>query len=248
MTTIKHISFVALASLTLASCTPHLTQQQCHSMNWRQMGYADGSQGRVQRNLQSMVTDCAKFNITINSQGYRKGWRAGTREFCQPSVAFKMGTEGKTYNDICPAHLAAAFNHAWHRGLRKYCIPSTGYNLGRSGHLFPNFCAPARAVAFRNAYDRGYRVYQNIQNIQSDINSVNARMTEAQIRVRRKNQDIYHSLRHKKMPGEKHNHYQTHERIRQDKQDVHQLNNQLDQMRDHRDNLQRQLNHENGRG
>ena len=142
-------------------------------MNWYQVGFTDGSLAKNQRDLSRDIRDCAKFKLKVSTQQYAKGWRAGTRQYCQPNTAYQLGVNGRTYNHICPADLRGPFNQAWHRGLRRYCIPSTGYQLGQAGHSMPGFCGGGQIVAFRTAYQRGYTLYLKTRDVQSQVNNTN---------------------------------------------------------------------------
>ncbi len=52
----------------LTACVPHLTEQQCANMDWKQVGFGDGSQGNMPRTLQKEMDDCAKFKIKVNAK------------------------------------------------------------------------------------------------------------------------------------------------------------------------------------
>lgn len=179
-----------LALTALAGCVPHLTQAQCQSMNWYQVGFNDGQQGKNQRDLNRAISDCAKFKLTVNTQGYARGWRAGTRKYCRPSNGYRLGTNGIQYNSICPSDMTRQFNRAWRRGLRRYCTPDTGYNLGRAGRSFPSFCAPDQLNAFRNAYDRGMRRYRQQASIQADLAGIDARINSTKGQINNTESDI----------------------------------------------------------
>ena len=103
----KHILGVTAMSCILVACVPHLNKQQCQSMNWYQVGYSDGTQGKLQRDLSQAIEDCAKFNLTVDTKRYTDGWRSGTRQFCHPSRAYQLGVTGSTFNHVCPSGLAA---------------------------------------------------------------------------------------------------------------------------------------------
>ena len=163
-------------SLLFSACTPHLSKQQCESINWYQLGYQDGSQGKYQRNLTKDIQDCAQYKLQVNAPAYRRGWQAGVKAFCTPNTAYNLGVNGATYNNICPASSIKAFASAYRRGLRKFCVPATAYNIGRAGKPMPGFCAPDQVVSFRNAYVAGRRVYLTISDIDSQINELNSQI------------------------------------------------------------------------
>ena len=181
------IGSVVTIALSLSACMPHLNKQQCQNMNWYQVGFTDGSQAKNQRDLSRDIKDCAKFKLDVNTKQYTKGWRAGTRQYCQPNTAYQLGANGKTYNHICPAGLSNAFNQAWHRGLRRYCVPTTGYSLGHAGRPMPGFCSGGQIVAFRRAYQRGLNLFMQTRDAQAQVNSTTKQIagTRHQIQAKR---------------------------------------------------------------
>ena len=217
--------------LLLAGCVPHMTLQQCQSMNWHHAGYQDGMHGKNQRDLNRSIADCAKFNISVNTKQYNKGWHFGVRQYCKPANGMRLGTSGQNYNHICPANMAPAFEKAWRHGLKRYCIPSTGYNLGRSGKPFPNFCSPKQVVKFRNSYDSGRRIYDAGKSVQASIDSIDAQRIATANEIRKRNNAIKVAMRRKSQPGVTANiRNQQSAIIRQAKNDIRQLNKRLDKL------------------
>ena len=45
----------------------------------------------------------------VMRQAYQKGWRAGTRQYCQPNTGFNIGAQGGSFNNICPTDQVGAF-------------------------------------------------------------------------------------------------------------------------------------------
>ncbi len=230
-------SLITMAALSLTSCAPHLNQAQCKSMNWYNVGFEDGSQGQVQRDLSGDITDCAKFKLKVNTRAYAKGWRAGTRRFCQPNNGFNLGAQGATYNPVCPNDLAAAFNQSYRKGLRRYCIPTTGYELGRAGKPLPSFCAADLNVAFSNAYQRGYRIYDQLVKLQNQLSDINNQLASTQDQIDQNNDIIQKSIEH---------HHARKRRIAQQNND--ELQSQMDRLNDSKNSLQQQISDIQGNG
>lgn len=185
-----HTISLLLFSGLLTGCVTHLSQQQCHNMDWYQVGYTDADQGKPKRDLSGAIQDCAKFNLTVNTKDYDKGWSKGARAYCTTDHAYRLGVDGKTYSPICPADLSDAFESTWRRGLRKYCVPETGYNLGRNGKNFPTFCAPNQVNKFRNAYSRGRKIFNSIQTIQAQINAMNSQINDLNHQIGEKQRHV----------------------------------------------------------
>ena len=232
----------------LSSCASHLSEAECTNMNWKQLGFGDGSAGKYPRTLQKEVADCSKFKIPVDQTAYHNGWRAGTRQFCQPQNGYNLGVNGQTYNNVCPSDRTAKFTRSWHRGLRRYCTPSTAYNLGRSGRPIPNFCASDQINAFRNSYDEGYRIHQRQANLQGHVGSINGQLSYAHRRIEKKQHDIRHwqdILNGVDNPSGKRPsrdvRRQAHMSIRQDRRDIRNLQRQIENMQMERSDLQNQI-------
>jgi len=238
---LKTIALV-IAAASLSGCMAHLTKQQCSTINWYQRGFDDGSQGKYQRNLSRDIQDCAKFNLTVKTKQYAKGWRAGTRQYCQPNTAYQLGANGRSYPHVCPSDLTTQFNRAWRRGLRRYCIPSTGYNLGRTGKPFPTFCGASQVVSFRNAYQSGYRRYQATRNVRSQIDNTNRQISSVRNNLQGKRNKI-NTLRGELQSGtDQHGNHLTRPNRHEVKMQIRYLYNDVDGLRDQLDRLNDQLN------
>lgn len=194
---LKNISLFLVA--LLCGCASHLNQTQCMNMDWHEQGFSDGAAGLPVRDLNKDIKDCSRFNISIDTNAYQKAWRQGTRKYCQPATAYRLGVDGRNYPAICPEDLQEAFEKSWRQGLRKYCIPANGYRLGRDGKAMPQFCPLDKLNAFRAAYDTGFRKYQRLQSLQRqrnvkqlDISSANRKIKEYQEKIAHINQQLTH--------------------------------------------------------
>lgn len=239
---------VILSAMTLAGCMPHLTREQCLSMNWKQIGFSDGAQGHGIRDLTQDIQDCAKFKLSVNQRGYRRGWNEGIRGYCRPSMGYKTGSAGQNLNTLCPSDLMPRFEQQWKRGIRTYCTPDTGYSLGRNGHSLPSFCPADLARAFTNAYMSGHRIHDLQASLQSQVNSANDEINQLKDQINDKNNDItkwqdvlnQHTNDHK---ADRFNRRMARDNIRDDQRDIDNLNHDLDRTTAHRDYLQNQLTH-----
>lgn len=236
------IMMLSIVTIALAGCMPHLSQEQCKAMNWNQMGFGDGSEGKMQRSLQRDIQDCAKFKVAVDQAGYQRGWKAGVRDFCSKTgTAYDMGANGKNYNHICPSDLAAKFDSSWKRGLRKYCIPSTGYNLGRSGAAMPSFCSADQVGAFRNAYNSGHRVFAAILRTKVELETINRDIKDTQNRINRLRDDIAHQQSILSNLALWPQHSAARQQIRNDNNAIYDLQDHLDRATRHRNQVEKTL-------
>lgn len=190
---LKSLVTVIGCSFALVACVPHLNEQQCKSISWYQIGVEDGSHGKFQRDLTRAISDCSKFNLSVNTADYSKGWHAGTMQFCQPNRAYQLGISGQTFNHVCPASVSASFNRSWRRGLRVFCVPAKGYDLGRHGEPKPNFCAPDLAPNFDRSYQAGFLRFQKTRDLESQLEHMNGEIKETQAALDQKTR-LLHQL------------------------------------------------------
>jgi len=186
----KPLSLLIIGCLLLSGCAHRLTRAECFNMNWRQLGFKDGSQGYPISDLAKPGKDCGRFEIPIDHTAYRKGWRQGIRTYCTPDMAYQRGTDGLAPINYCPSDLAPAFHRAWRRGIRHYCIPEVGYRLGKAGQTLPGYCPGELKARFEAAYYRGHAVRTQIKNIRQ-------RMRDTDYDIKRLRNDITDAERDK---------------------------------------------------
>jgi len=179
------LSTLLLATTLLVGCASTTGHHKCRNINWRHLGYQDGSHGKNKRDLQKDFADCGP-NLVINKRTYDQGWQQGVRLYCTPRNGLSLGMRGKVYNTICPDNQIHAFDSAWKDGLRSYCIRSNGYTRGLEGKSFPGFCAPDLNVAFKNAYNRGHRIYQRLAKLKNHYEAYNKQVQKTKIEIQTK--------------------------------------------------------------
>lgn len=106
----------------LASCAS-MSKQECITANWQSIGYEDGSSGRPEITIQAHRKACAKINITPDLAQYQRGHREGARVYCKNTqMAYRLGTEGGAYYNVCPADLEQGFLNAYRLGQELFAI------------------------------------------------------------------------------------------------------------------------------
>lgn len=120
---IRAILLCCILSLGLTGCAS-LSEGECRSGHWYEIGRADGARGLTMRAVDSHREACAKFGVAPDYQTYRRGREQGLLRYCTPEKGYQEGRYGLSYNGVCPAHLERAF-------LRNYRFAYKIYELER---------------------------------------------------------------------------------------------------------------------
>lgn len=167
MKLMKRNLFLLPIFAVLAGCVPHLSQQQCLSINWHNEGYNDGVAGKMPRDLSQAVQDCAQYHISIDQSIYQAGWQAGARKYCTPSysIGFTDGSAGKSLNDINSRSTVCAaastrlrlneYKPGWQKGIQSFCTYENGNLLGQQGKPLPDVCPASLQADFSAGWNKG---------------------------------------------------------------------------------------------
>jgi hypothetical protein len=109
-----------LAALAGLSGCATMTDQQCRTANWVEIGQRDGAAGWAASRLQEHAKACGEYGIVPNAGAYERGRQQGLLSYCQPTVGRSKGVEGATYYNVCSGPAETGF-------LR-------GYEVGRQIH------------------------------------------------------------------------------------------------------------------
>lgn len=116
-TTIWRTGAAVAALMALASCAT-LNEEQCASVEWRELGRQDGIAGRNSSYLELHQKACSKHGIPVGGDEWRIGWETGIRQYCTAANGLGEGRAGRSYANSCPAELAADFEGAYQVGKR----------------------------------------------------------------------------------------------------------------------------------
>ena len=101
--------------LVLAGCSS-LSQTECLSGNWREIGYGDGTRGARQERADQHAKACAKHGVTFDRERWQSGYLRGLELYCTPENAVKTGLNGGEYTGVCPPESDLAFTSHWRAG------------------------------------------------------------------------------------------------------------------------------------
>ncbi len=102
---------------------------------------------------------CLKLKGSLNEREYKKGYKAGLKEFCVYKKGYDMGLAGSSYNNICPKNQAAKFMAGYKKGAAK-CLYESGREAARAGWLSSfseSRCLKLKGSLNEREYKKGYK-------------------------------------------------------------------------------------------
>lgn len=122
-----------LIALFMVSCqTVNIAKEKndCSTLDWFEIGRADGVVGVDSLNWQNKEKSCQNFTDS-HHESYVNGWYAGVNEFCSSSHGFAYGKTGASYNNVCPTGKEEAFMDAYKKGVKVFEYESANQLLSR---------------------------------------------------------------------------------------------------------------------
>ena len=119
----RHLPVAGLALLALATAgCATMSKDECLAVDWRTIGYEDGSAGYAGDRIAQHRKACAKYGVVPDLTLYQSGRQAGLREYCRPANGYRLGVGGGSYGGICPAELEGPFVRAFEAGRQLYTL------------------------------------------------------------------------------------------------------------------------------
>jgi|GEM_PF-1081657 len=155
----------------VTGCASHMSQQQCMSTNWQQVGFNDGQAGQAPRDLSGPIQDCQKFQIAVDTKAYQRGWHNGMQHYCSPSfeMGLSSGKAGQAYADILQrsgrceqANLqldTRAYKRGHLQGIQGFCTHQNGLNIGLQGKELPEVCPAEVKGRFMQGWQAGIKQF-----------------------------------------------------------------------------------------
>lgn len=113
---------LALAWL-LASCAT-MSPEECKLAQWQDVGQRDGLRGAPLSVLSSRVEDCAKVDVSVDTQAYQIGRDLGLNHFCRIENAVPLGLSGAAYAGVCPPAIDLVFQPRYQMAHAVYALRS----------------------------------------------------------------------------------------------------------------------------
>lgn len=109
-------ALAALATLLALPGCATLSQDQCLSGDWREIGYQDGAHGRPHAQLAKHRQACGEYGVRPNVAAWEAGRRRGLRSYCTPHQGFIEGRQGRAYQGVCHGANEHAFLQQYRYG------------------------------------------------------------------------------------------------------------------------------------
>ncbi len=111
--------FWVMIPLLLNSCAT-LTEEECLTINWYNIGYEDGTKGYEISRVALHRKACSKYGVIQDLSLYQQGRSEGLVEYCTPHKGYSQGVNGLTYRDVCQGNLKDPFQQAYYIGRDIY--------------------------------------------------------------------------------------------------------------------------------
>ena len=132
------LSLLGALVLSVSGCvtTQPLTQQQCQSSNWQDVGYADGLEGRSGAYFGHYTNSCASLGSTTpNRIQWEQGRQMGLKKYCTQLNAYQVGRAGYSWQPVCPLDGIEKLEEAYSQG-RYYYIRQRDLDYLRAPYPF----------------------------------------------------------------------------------------------------------------
>ena len=111
------IILACLALLIIASCAT-LTESECQTDDWFEIGKSDGERGRSLDFIFEHAKACNEFGIAPKADPWRAGRIEGLKAYCTPRNAYSVGQRGQKLSPVCTGDNIHRLEAANMRGIR----------------------------------------------------------------------------------------------------------------------------------
>lgn len=113
------VGVVAVCAL-LGACQT-LSKEECVAADWRVIGEQDGAAGySSQDRFARHVKACQRAGIIPDQTRWFQGYQQGLPRYCTPLNGLAVGSQGKSYANVCPVDLDAGFREGYSLGNAYY--------------------------------------------------------------------------------------------------------------------------------
>lgn len=102
-------TLVLLPILCLLAACATLSEQQCHSVDWWQLGHGDALAGADPGHVHRHREACQRHGIVPDAQAWLAGYGQALPLFCNAAQGYRHGSRNGDYHGQCPPDLEAGF-------------------------------------------------------------------------------------------------------------------------------------------
>ena len=118
---ILNAAILSVVTIGLSSCAS-ISEGDCVSGNWSDIGYKDGVNGKSRDKLADYTKTCAKYGVEPNHKVYLTSFESGLVKYCTYEQGYELGENGNIYNQVCSGNLADGFSQGYDEGRVVYEI------------------------------------------------------------------------------------------------------------------------------
>jgi hypothetical protein len=110
---------ILLVVLTMSGCAT-LSESQCRSDSWADIGFRDGRNGYSPDRIADHKEACEKYGIEPDRADYLAGRDEGLVQYCTRHNGFEVGRSNGTYEGVCATLNERAFLDGFNKGKALY--------------------------------------------------------------------------------------------------------------------------------
>jgi hypothetical protein len=180
----SRIGIVFIATMLVLSGCATLSEDECLTADWYQIGYEDGARGYPDTRIGSHREACAKHGVAPRFRDYQDGHDEGVLSFCTQRNGFVQGQKGYQYTGICPPSVEGDFLDAYQAGREIYSVRSVVSSLQNEQRSNENkisslkqglIDAEALMFAATTPEEERRNIYNSIGQMQEDLGATEQR-------------------------------------------------------------------------
>ena len=121
-------SLLLIPAALLVGCAS-MSEQECRTANWEEVGYSDAAGGYESSRIGSHREACAPVGVSVNLAAYRRGYDMGLDSYCTDVTGFGAGESGFDRAGQCDPARFAGYIEAYQQGRTVYQLNSDRENL-----------------------------------------------------------------------------------------------------------------------
>jgi len=118
---ILNAAIISAVVIGLVGCAS-ISEGECLSGNWSDIGYKDGVNGKSRGKLADYAKTCVKYGAEPNRKAYLSAFESGLVKYCTYERGFELGENGDSYNQVCSGNLSTGFSQGYDEGRTIYEI------------------------------------------------------------------------------------------------------------------------------